>query len=53
MEIYLYNTNTGTQASENIVRIEDYVNQNNLNEWQKFNIPMDDFGLVQDFDAIR
>lgn len=54
LEIILYNTNTGLQVSENSVDLDDYINGVNEDEWQFFNIPLSDFGLItDDFDAIR
>lgn len=53
VDIYLYNTNTGTQSSSNIIDLSNYINTSELNQWQKFNIPISSFGIVSDYNAIR
>lgn len=51
--IYFYNTTTDEQVSENMVDLSNYISVGNNSVWQKFNIPINDFGLLQDYDAIR
>lgn len=52
VEIFFYNTNTGSNASE-VVNLTNYINNNDFQIWQNFNIPIIDFGFIQDYDAIR
>lgn len=52
LEIYLYNTNDNSQASD-VVDLSNYINQQNINTWQKFNIPISDLGIVSEYNAIR
>lgn len=52
--IILYNTNLGLQVSSETVNLDNYVDGSNVGEWQRFNIPMTDFGNISDdFNAIR
>jgi len=54
VEVILYNTNLGIQVSNNSVNISDYINGTTTNIWQRFNIPLSDFGLVSNnYDSMR
>lgn len=53
VNIVLWNTNTGLQASENSVDLDDYIDGTNTGIWQKFTIPYNEFGIIDDFNAIR
>lgn len=53
-EIVFYNTNTGLIVSGNPIDLDDYIDGTNTGVWQRFNIPLEDFGNFSDeFDAIR
>ena len=54
LEIIFWNTNTGTQVSENSVDLDNYIDGTNTGVWQKFSIPFRNFGVFSDdYDAIR
>lgn len=52
VDIFFYNTNTGETCSDE-VNLTNYINQNNIEEWQRFNISSNDFGISSDYDALR
>ncbi len=52
--IRIWNTNLDMQVSEFSVNLDNYINAGNVDEWQKFNIPFEEFGtLSDDYDAMR
>jgi hypothetical protein len=51
--LYAYNLSTATTTGIE-VNIEDYINTNQLNTWQMFNIPYDDLNVTaEDIDSFR
>lgn len=53
LRVYLYNTTLGIVVSENDVNLANYINIGQTNSWQKFTIPITDFGSNVSFNAMR
>lgn len=52
--INLYNTNLDLQVSSNEINLDNYINGSEVGDWQRFNIPVSDFGtLSNDYNAMR